>query len=130
MTTAAAEHDTAAGAPAGAAWHDVCALAEILPATGVCALIAGEQVAVVRTLTDALHALGNRDPTSRAMVLARGIVGDRGGIAVIASPITKAVFNLKTGACVDKPGHRVPVHEVRLRDGRVEVRLAAAGSAP
>jgi nitrite reductase (NADH) small subunit len=101
-------------------WEDVCAVDEILPGTGVCALVAGRQVAIVRTAW-ALYALGNFDPFSKACVLSRGIVGDRGGIPKIASPIYKQSFDLRTGQCLDDPKVRVPTYEVRVERGRVLV---------
>jgi nitrite reductase (NADH) small subunit len=101
-------------------WEDVCALDDIVPWTGVCALLAGRQVAVVRT-GDAVYALDNLDPFSRAFVLSRGIVGDRGGIPKIASPIFKQTFDLRTGQCLEKPEVRVPTHEVRVERGRILV---------
>jgi nitrite reductase (NADH) small subunit len=105
-------------APEG--WEDVCALDEIVPGTGVCALVAGSQVAVVRTAT-AVYAIGNFDPFSKAFVLSRGIVGDRGGIPKIASPIYKQTFDLRTGQCLDDPAVRVPSYEVRVERGRILV---------
>ena len=101
-------------------WEDVCALDDIVPWTGVCALLAGRQVAIVRT-GDAVYALDNLDPFSKAYVLSRGIVGDRGGIPKIASPIFKQTFDLRTGQCLDKPEVRVPTHEVRVERGRILV---------
>jgi nitrite reductase (NADH) small subunit len=101
-------------------WEDVCALDDILPATGVCALVDGRQVAIVRT-AEALYAIGNFDPFSKAFVLSRGIVGDRGGVPKIASPIYKQTFDLRTGQCLDDPRVRVPSYEVRVERGRVLV---------
>ena len=101
-------------------WEDVCALEDILPGTGVCALVAGRQVAIVRT-DGALYAIGNFDPFSKAFVLSRGIVGDRSGIPKIASPIYKQNFDLRTGQCLDDPRVRVPSYEVRVERGRVLV---------
>ena len=114
------------------AWEDVCALDEILPATGVCALVAGRQVALVRTATtDAVYAIGNFDPFSKAFVLSRGIVGDRGGVPKIASPIYKQTFDLRTGQCLEDPHVRVPTYEVRIERGRVLVcREARSGATP
>jgi len=104
------------------AWQAVCDLEDIVPNTGVCALIDGEQVAIVRVGdSDDLYAIGNFDPFSKAFVLARGIVGDKGGVAKIASPIYKQSFDLRTGICLDDPKVSVPVWRVRVREGRVEV---------
>ena len=101
-------------------WEDVCALEDIVPWTGVCALVDGRQVAVVRT-DKAVYAIGNFDPFSKAFVLSRGIVGDRGGIPKIASPIYKQTFDLRTGQCLDDPRVRVRSYEVRVERGRVLV---------
>jgi len=101
-------------------WEDVCALEDIVPGTEVCALVDGRQVAIVRT-ERAVHAIGNFDPFSKAFVLSRGIVGDRGGIPKIASPIYKQTFDLRTGQCLDDPRVRVPSYEVRIERGRVLV---------
>jgi len=104
------------------AWEDICAIDELLPATGVCALVAGRQVALVRTaVPDAVYAIGNFDPFSKAFVLSRGIVGDRDGVPKIASPIYKQSFDLRTGQCLDDPRVRVPTFEVRIERGRILV---------
>ena len=54
-------------------WHSVCELEKILPATGVCALVKGQQIAIFRPHDDEqLYALSNIDPFSAASVLSRG----------------------------------------------------------
>lgn len=103
-------------------WEEVCRLADVTPGTGVCALVAGRQVAVVRSGDD-VYALGNFDPFSKAFVLSRGIVGDRGGVPKIASPVYKQSFDLRTGQCLDDPEVRIPTYEVRVERGRILVRL-------
>ena len=104
-------------------WVAVCAYDELLPERGVAALVGGEQVAVFRTFDGVLHAIGNRDPFSGAYVLSRGIVGSRGAAATIASPLFKQVFDLRTGQCLGEPDVAVAVHDARVVDGAVEVRL-------
>lgn len=106
--------------PSPARWVDVCALDDIVPDTGVCALVGGRQVAIVRA-GDRLYAVDNFDPFAKAFVLSRGIVGDRDGVPKLASPIYKQSFDLTTGVCLDDPSVRIAVYPVRLRDGRVEV---------
>lgn len=103
-----------------AAWEDVCSLEEVTRNTGVCALVGGQQIAIVRT-GDAVYALGNFDPFSKAFVLSRGIVGDRNGVPKIASPIYKQSFDLRTGQCLDDAAVRVPTYEVRVERGRILV---------
>jgi nitrite reductase (NADH) small subunit len=101
----------------------VCDYEHLQPERGVAALLAGHQVAVFRTFDGMLHAVDNRDPFTGQNVLSRGIVGTRAGTPTVASPLLKQVFDLTTGACVTDEAKRVTVHDVRLRDGVVEVRL-------
>ena len=99
----------------------VCRLEDIVPEAGVCALVAGEQVAVFRLGDDSVHAVGNRDPFSRANVLSRGIVGDLGGELVVASPVYKQHFSLLTGRCLEDALVRIPVYSARVEEGWVVV---------
>ncbi|HTB58306.1 MAG TPA: nitrite reductase small subunit NirD [Polyangia bacterium] len=108
------------------AWVDVCALDDILPDTGVAALVGGRQIAIVRVGESdgdgaEVYALDNFDPFSHAFVIARGIVGDRGGIPKIASPIFKQSFDLRTGQCLDDPAVRLASFQVRVTEGRIRV---------
>jgi nitrite reductase (NADH) small subunit len=109
-------------------WCDVCAIDDVLPGTGVAALIDGEQIAIVRTRDGLLAALSNFDPFSNAFVIARGIVGDRAGVPKIASPIYKQNFSLQTGECLDDPSVRLAVFPIRVSAGRIQVSVAAKDS--
>jgi NAD(P)H-dependent nitrite reductase small subunit len=93
----------------------VCRIDDIVPDTGVCALVAGEQVAIFR-VGERVYAIGNRDPFSGANVLSRGIVGDIGGELVIASPVYKQHFSLLSGRCIEDAQVSVPVYRA-LVDG-------------
>ena len=104
--------------------------AELPVDRAVCALVQGEQVALVRTSDGDLYAVGNYDPVGRAMVMSRGIVGSRAGRDVLVSPLHKQAYDLETGACLDEDGVALPVHEVRVVDGIVEVGLARAERRP
>jgi nitrite reductase (NADH) small subunit len=107
--------------PASGAWIDVCALEDIVPQTGVCALLGRKQVAIFRVGDEHLYALSNFDPFSKAFVLSRGIVGDKGGVPKVASPVFKQNFDLRTGQCLDDASVSVKSYPVRLRGHRVEV---------
>lgn len=103
-------------------WVDICSISEIMPNTGVCALVKGEQVAIFRVGNEAdVFAISNYDPFSKAFVLSRGIVGDRNGITKVASPIYKQNFNLATGQCLDDETVSVPTFQVRVVEDRVQV---------
>ncbi|QYF92794.1 nitrite reductase small subunit NirD [Massilia sp. PAMC28688] len=106
-------------------WTAVCALDEIVPNTGVCALVAGQQVAVfhVAGADNAVFAIGNYDPNSGASVISRGLVGNLGERIVVASPIYKHHFDLATGECLEAPEHSVPAYRARIEAGKVWVGL-------
>ncbi|MFD7557449.1 nitrite reductase (NAD(P)H) small subunit [Streptomyces sp. NPDC059835] len=57
-----------------------------------------------------MYAVGNRDPFSGADVIADGIMGSRGGVPVVASPMREQLFDLRTGVCLDDPEVSLPVH--------------------
>ena len=95
-------------------WVAVCRLDDIVPNTGVCALVGERQIAVFRLDDDSVYAISNHDPCSRANVLSRGIVGDLKGELVVASPVYKQHFSLISGQCLEDPAVRVEVFPVRL----------------
>jgi nitrite reductase (NADH) small subunit len=112
VTSAAAEPDV---------WTAVCRYRELQPERGVAALAGQVQVALFRAFDGTVYAISNQDPFTGAFVLSRGIVGSRGEIPTVASPLHKQVFDLGTGSCLDDETVAVPVYAVRIRDGVVEV---------
>lgn len=103
-------------------WIEVCALTEIAPDTGACALINGQQVAIFRLREDdRIYAIGNHDPASGSNVLSRGIVGDLQGERVVASPIYKQHYSLATGRCIEDARYQVPAYPVQVVDGTIFV---------
>ncbi len=107
-------------------WVDVCALDDIWPDTGECALVGRLQIALLRVGDgECVYAIDNFDPFSKAYVLSRGIVGDRHGEPKVASPMYKQSFSLTTGACLDDASVHVKVYPTRVRDGRVELQVPA-----
>lgn len=76
-------------------WTTACAYDHLIPGRGVGVLLDdGSQVALFRLDDGSVHAVGNVDPFSGAAVMSRGIVGDRGGRAMVQSPILKQAFAL------------------------------------
>ena len=117
--------DTAGEPHAAGDWVAVCPLTDLTPGRGVAALLDGEQVAVfLLGYPDGsadLRAVGNIDPFARAAVISRGLVGARGPVPTVASPLLKQVFSLDTGECLDDSSHARPVYPIRVRAGVVEV---------
>ncbi|MDR5783341.1 nitrite reductase small subunit NirD [Caballeronia sp. LZ065] len=104
-------------------WTAVCELDDIVPDTGVCALVKGAQVAVFHLAGEEAHvyAIDNYDPHSQAAVLSRGIVGSVGERIVVASPIYKQHFDLQTGECLEAPELSVSAYRVKVAGGKVWV---------
>ena len=102
-------------------WTAVCPAEAIPLEGGVAALVGGRAVAVFRTHAGEVLAIGNVDPFSGASVLSRGIVGSRGDVPVVSSPMYKQAFDLRTGQCLDDPSVVVPAYDVSVVDGQVLV---------
>ena len=97
----------------GSAWQPICRVDELIPGMGVAARAHGQQIAVFRA-DEGVFALDNLDPFSHAAILSRGIVGDLKGRLVVASPMYKQHFCLRTGICLEDEAISVkswPLHE-------------------
>ena len=99
----------------------VCQYDVLLPDRGVAALVGEVQIALFRLHDGTVFAIGNQDPYSGANVMSRGIVGSRGDVPTVASPMFKQVFDLRTGVCLDDPEVALPVYPVTIVDGMVRV---------
>lgn len=102
-------------------WTEVCAVDAIPLEGGVAALVGGEAVAVFRTHSGEFFAIGNVDPFSGASALSRGIVGSRGDLPVVSSPMYKQAFDLTTGRCLDDDSVSVAAYDLSVVDGLVLV---------
>ncbi|MXP50042.1 nitrite reductase small subunit NirD [Pantoea sp. Eser] len=105
-------------------WNAVCQLAQILPATGVCALVKGQQIAIFRPRNDEqLYAISNIDPFADASVLSRGIIAEHQSTLWVASPLKKQHFRLSDGYCMEDETRSVAAYPVRVNAGQVEICL-------
>jgi nitrite reductase (NADH) small subunit len=103
-------------------WITVCNEADLTPDTGICALLQGEQVAIFKpALADELFAVSNYDPFGKANVMSRGILGSLGDSLVVASPLYKQHFDLKTGACLEDESASLKTYQVRVEGGKVQL---------
>lgn len=103
-------------------WHPVCEIEQILPASGVCALVKGQQIAIFRPRDDEqLFALSNIDPFSEASVLSRGLIAEHQKTLWVASPLKKQRFRLSDGVCMEDEFRSVASYPVRVSEGLVEV---------
>ena len=113
---------TLTSSPPTSTWVPICALDDILPGLGVCALVGGEQVAVFH-VAGQLFAVGNRDPFTGANVISRGLTGSytlRGETRLkVASPLLKHAFDLQSGEYVEDSAVKLPTYPVRVQGGEV-----------
>jgi len=105
-------------------WNPVCALDKVYPATGVCALIEGKQIAIFRPNEDEqIFAMDNMDPFARSNVLSRGIICEHKEQLWVASPLKKQRFNLVDGSCLENEDVSVATYKARVKEGNIEVQL-------
>lgn len=129
MTTAlhlTEEHDLrlADAAASAGGRRAVCRLEDLEPFWGEAALVEDVQIALVRVPGDRVFAVSQWDPFAKAHVMARGIVGTKGGRPTLASPIHKQVYDLETGACLSDEGLALQVFAVDIdAEGVIHVSL-------
>lgn len=104
-------------------WKIVCQLSDILPATGVCALVGEDQIAIFRPYADdRVYAVSNIDPFFEASVLSRGLIAEHQNDLWIASPLKKQHFRLRDGYCLEDESFSIAHYDVRVEDGLVQIR--------
>ncbi|MCK5353966.1 MAG: nitrite reductase small subunit NirD [Methyloprofundus sp.] len=105
-------------------WIDICAVTDLQADSGVCALVEGKQIAIFYMPKDnAIYAIDNYDPFGKVHVLSRGLIGDIKGEPMVASPLYKQRFSLKTGQCFEDESVKNDVYAIRIENNRVEVSL-------
>lgn len=104
------------------AFTKVCNIEDIIPGTGVCALVEGEQVAIFRpTQAEEVFAISNMDPFYQSNVLSRGLIVEHSDELWVASPLKKQRFNLATGVCMEDQQFNIKAYKARVVKGHVEV---------
>jgi len=104
------------------AFAKVCKIEDIIPGTGVVALLNGEQVAIFRPrATEEVFAINNMDPFFQSNVLSRGLIVEHKDELWVASPLKKQRFNLATGLCMEDERMSVKSYKARVVKGAVEV---------
>lgn len=111
-------------APPPDVWTTVCAVDDILPNSGVCALVAGRHIAVFRVGQKQFYAIDNIDPKTGASVLSRGLIGSLGGRIVVASPLYKQHIDLCSGECLESPEDSVQAYRVSVAAGQIRIAWA------
>ena len=100
----------------------VCSTNDLVKNSGVAALINDTQVALFY-INDEVYALNNYDPIGKANVMSRGMIGDLKGELMVAAPLQKQHYSLKTGVCMDIEGVSIPSYEAKIENNQVFVKL-------
>lgn len=101
----------------------VCSIDDLVQNSGVAALVEGVQVALFYVAGE-VYALDNFDPIGKAFVMSRGMVGDLNGQLMVAAPLYKQHYSLKTGKNIDDDeAPSVTAHEVKIEDKQVFIKL-------
>ena len=104
-------------------WTTVCQLNDILPATGVCALVGNKQIAIFRPRNDdQVFAISNIDPFFEASVLSRGLIAEHQNELWVASPLKKQRFRLRDGLCMEDESRSIANYPARVQDGQVQIK--------
>lgn len=107
-------------------WIDICTVEDLQPDSGVCALVDDRQIAIFYLAEEqAVYALDNHDPFSQTNVLSRGMIGDLQGEPMVASPMYKQHFSLKTGVCLEDATVKLQTYTVRIDNRRVQIALGS-----
>ena len=105
-------------------WIDICAVDDLQADSGVCALVEDKQIAIFYMPKDnAVYAINNYDPFGKVHVLSRGLIGDIKGEPMVASPLYKQHFSLKTGICFEDETVKNETYAIRIENNRVEISL-------
>lgn len=117
-------------------WQSVCNVDQLEPDRGVAVLVAGGakkplMVALFRLASAGREyaeewlAVDHVDPIAFAPVMARGLVGSVGSTPVVASPVNKRRYDLRTGLAVDGDLPALRSWPVRIVGSRVEICCSA-----
>ena len=110
-------------------WITIGKKSDLIPGAGVGAMVGSRQVALfwIPELDGRVFAVSNYCPFSGVHIIARGIVGDIGGVPVVASPLYKQHFSLLDGHCLEEPDVMLDTWDVRLQGDEVQVLARSAG---
>lgn len=110
-------------------WDAVCSVADLVADSGIAVWTHAGPVAIfyLPYHLPALFAVSHTDPVTGSNVLARGITGHLKGQPVVASPLYKEHYNLRTGVCLEDESVRLTTYGVLLDGDQIRLELPHAG---
>ncbi|NMP32449.1 nitrite reductase small subunit NirD [Thalassotalea sp. M1531] len=108
-------------------WYTVCSVNDLVENSGICALLEKDdekQIAIfsLPQQPEKVFAVDNFDPIGKANVLYRGITGSTQGEPIVASPLYKQQFSLKTGLCIQEEA-AITAYQARIAEQEVQILL-------
>ncbi|MBU2713006.1 nitrite reductase small subunit NirD [Zooshikella sp. WH53] len=104
-------------------WGYLCEFNDIPPNSGICVSYQNQQIALFNVNTiKKVYAVSNYDPIGKANVISRGIIGTINEQLVVASPLFKQHFNLKTGICIENPKVCLNIYAIRVYSNAVWIK--------
>jgi len=101
----------------------VCSIDDLVQNSGVAALVDSVQIALFYVAGE-VFALDNFDPVGKAFVMSRGMVGDLKGQLMVAAPLYKQHYSLKTGKNIDdEDAPSISSYQVKVEGSQVFVKL-------
>ncbi|MEO6315538.1 MAG: nitrite reductase small subunit NirD [Chitinophagaceae bacterium] len=108
-------------------WFAACNTEDVPENGGVCVKYKEEQIALFHfTRKNQWYATQNQCPHRQQMALSRGMIGTAGEEPKVACPFHKKTFSLQTGECLNGDECSIKTYPVRVEDGRVYIKVAAA----
>jgi nitrite reductase (NADH) small subunit len=101
----------------------VCSVNDLVKNSGVAALVESIQIALFY-VDGEVYALNNFDPVGKAFVMSRGMVGDLNGHLMVAAPLYKQHYSLKTGKNIDdEDAPSIEAYETKIENKQVLVKI-------
>ena len=105
-------------------WVALARTADVPRDGGVAVMYGEHELAVFNFATQGTwYATQNRCPHRGDNILARGIVGDQGGVPKVACPLHKKTFALDSGECLSGDPYGISTFPVKVEDGIVYAEL-------
>lgn len=99
---------------------DLCATSDVPRDGGIVVPYGRAQLAVYHyAATDTYYVSQNNCPHTEDQVLARGLLGDQGGVPKVACPHHKKTFSLETGECLSGDPFQIATFPARVEGGRI-----------
>ncbi|MBE0484339.1 MAG: nitrite reductase small subunit NirD [Bacterioplanes sp.] len=106
-------------------WDAVCSVSDLVADSGIAVWTSAGPVAIfyLPYHLPALFVVSHTDPVTGANVMARGITGYLKGQPVVASPLYKEHYNLRTGVCLEDESVQLTTYSVLLDGDQIRLEV-------